>query len=100
MLDHRRCVQQLALICALSSGATMINAAGVHDNTIINWRRNLLPIQHALAHQQWGFAAPDAPTSVRLKTAIAVTQPQPEPVNAAPVHNDAQPSTQPFPANP
>jgi len=40
--------QQLAVICALSGGATAIAAAeqaGVHRNTINNWRRNSPPFQ-------------------------------------------------------
>src|ERR1700683_5225373 len=92
--------QQLAVICALSSGATIIAAAeqaGVHRNTINNWRRNSLPFQHAFAHAQYDralyfrekiedqidlaiqtlhdlLADPKTPPSVRLKAALAVIQ--------------------------
>ncbi len=92
--------QQLAVICALSSGATMTDAAeqaGVHRNTIANWRRNALPFQYALAHAQYERALvfrekaealadlaigtiqailtdPKAPAGVRLKAALAILQ--------------------------
>jgi hypothetical protein len=92
--------QQLAVICALSSGATMTSAAeqaGVHRNTILNWRRNLLPFQQGLADAQYDralffrermeaefdlaieclhqiLADPNTPASVRLKGALAIIQ--------------------------
>jgi transposase-like protein len=92
--------QQLAVICALSSGATMTSAAeqaGVHRNTILNWRRNLIPFQQGLADAQYDralyfrermeaefdlaiqclhqiLADAKAPASVRLKAALAVIQ--------------------------
>ena len=92
--------QQLAVICALSSGATAIAAAeqaGIHRNTISNWRRNSPPFQEALAHAQYDRALffreqaedragrafktideilndPKAPASVRLKAALAIIQ--------------------------
>jgi hypothetical protein len=92
--------QQLAVICALSSGATMTSAAehaGVHRNTILNWRRNSLPFQHGLADAQYDRALyfrermeaefdlaiqclhqvltdPNASASVRLKAALTVIQ--------------------------
>jgi hypothetical protein len=52
-------IQQLAVICALSCGATATEAAeqaGVHRNTISNWRRNALPFQYAFAHAQYDRA--------------------------------------------
>ena len=73
--------------------------AGVHRNTINNWRRNLLPFQHALADAQYDraillprkasgrprvdlaiqtlhdlLADPKTPASVRLKAALAIIQ--------------------------
>jgi hypothetical protein len=92
--------QQLAVICALSSGATTTAAAdqaGVHRNTILNWRRNLIPFQHALADAQYDraiyfrerleaefdlaiqclhqiLADPSTPASLRLKAALTVIQ--------------------------
>jgi hypothetical protein len=92
--------QQLAVICALSSGATTTAAAeqaGVHRNTILNWRRNLLPFQQGLADAQYDRALyfrermeaefdlaiqclhqilvdANTPASVRLKAALAVIQ--------------------------
>jgi transposase-like protein len=92
--------QQIAVICALSSGATITSAAeqaGVHRNTILNWRRNLLPFQQGLADAQYDRALyfrermeaefdlaiqclhqilsdPITPASVRLKAALAVIQ--------------------------
>jgi hypothetical protein len=100
MNDFVLSTQQLAVICALSSGATMTDAAeqaGVHRNTIANWRRNTLPFQYALAHAQYDRALlfreksealadlaigaiqailtdPKAPASVRLKAALAILQ--------------------------
>jgi transposase-like protein len=100
MSDYGLSPQQLAVICALSSGATMTDAAeqaGVHRNTIHNWRRNLLPFQHALAGAQYDrailfrekaedlvdlaiqtihelLADPKTPPSVRLKAALAIIQ--------------------------
>ncbi len=100
MNDFVLSTQQLAVICALSSGATMTDAAeqaGVHRNTIASWRRNTLPFQYALAHAQYDRALlfreksealadlaigaiqailtdPKAPASVRLKAALAILQ--------------------------
>jgi hypothetical protein len=96
--DYGLSTQQIAVICALSSGATAAAAAeqaGVHRNTVVNWRRNCLPFQHGLAHAQYDralcfrermeaefdlaiqclhqiLADPKAPASVRLKAALAV----------------------------
>lgn len=127
MLDHALSPQQLAVICALSTGATMTAAAqeaGVHRNTIANWRRNSLPFQQALAHAQYDHALyyrekagnladlaiksieeilsdPDAPPSVRLKAALAIittvtTPPAPQPQSQPPdTHKDAQSQSQP-----
>jgi preprotein translocase subunit SecA len=90
--------QQLEVICALSTGATLTAAAeqaGVHRNTICHWRRNLIPFQHALASAQYDrallyrekiedlvdlavatlrdlLADLKASASVRLKAALAV----------------------------
>lgn len=98
MSDLALSPQQLQVVCALSSGATAVEAAaqaGVHRNTIAGWRRNFLPFQHALAEAQYDrallfrekmeaqvdlaiaairaiLADPAAPPSVRLKAAIAV----------------------------
>ena len=100
MLDYGLSQQQLAVICALSSGATLTDAAqqaGVHRNTITNWRRNLLPFQQALSDAQYDRALyfrekmedladqaietirgildnPEVPASVRLRAALAVMQ--------------------------
>jgi transposase-like protein len=100
MLDRILTPEQLIVISALSSGATMTEAAeeaGIHRNTIANWRRNQLPFQHALAEAQYdralyyreqaealvdqAFAAinqiladPKTPASVRLKAALALIQ--------------------------
>jgi transposase-like protein len=98
MSDYGLSTQQLAVICALSSGVTMAAAAeqaGVHRNTINNWRRNSPPFQHGLAHAQYDraqlfrekieeridlalktideiLADPKAPASIRLKAALAI----------------------------
>ena len=84
MFDYGLSTQQLAVICALSSGATMTAAAeeaGVHRNTITNWLRNLFPFQQALA------GAP-SPSSNRLHPASDPQVAHPEiPQN---LHKDAQ----------
>jgi transposase-like protein len=98
MHDHALSAQQLDVISALSSGATMTAAAaqaGIHRNSISYWRRNHLPFEHALADAQYDkamlfrektedlvelavqairdiLADPEAPASVRLKAALAV----------------------------
>src|SRR5580704_7756090 len=98
MTDYGLSPQQLDVINALSSGATMTSAAdqaGIHRNTIANWRRNSLQFQYALSHAQYDQALlvrerieahvdlavqtlhqiltdPQAPPSVRLKAALAV----------------------------
>ena len=98
MHDHALSTQQLDVISALSSGATMTAAAaqaGIHRNSISYWRRNHLPFEHALADAQYDkamlfrektedlvelavqairdiLADPEAPASVRLKAALAV----------------------------
>jgi hypothetical protein len=59
MTDYGLSPQQLRVIDALSSGATMTHAAeqaGIHRNTLSNLRCNLLPFQHALAHAQYDRA--------------------------------------------
>jgi len=96
MVDFGLSVQQIQVIDALSSGVTVAEAAaqaGVHRNTINNWRRNVLPFQHALSHAQYDrallfreraealvdqayatlsalLADPKTPASVRLKAAL------------------------------
>ena len=100
MTDYGLTSQQLAVICALSNGATAADAAeqaGVHRNTIANWRRNALPFQYALAHAQYDRALlfrekaealadlaienirqiltdPKSPASVRLRASLAILQ--------------------------
>jgi transposase-like protein len=100
MSDTLLSSQQLAVISALSSGATLTAAAeeaGVHRNTINYWRRNLINFQNALAHAQYDralyyrdrieaeadlaiqslhnlLADPKTPASVRLKAALTVIQ--------------------------
>jgi hypothetical protein len=109
--DFRLSTQQIDVICALSTGATTAAAAeraGVHRNTVLNWRRNSLPFVYGLANAQYDralhfrermeaefdlaieclrqiLADPKAPASVRLKAALAVvnlatTQPDPQKV--------------------
>jgi hypothetical protein len=109
MTDYGLTPQQIEIIDALSSGATMTAAAtqaGVHRNTLANWRRNNLPFQQALAHAQYDRALffrerceeladsaaqtirqilddPKAAPSVRLRAALAImhtisTPPQPK----------------------
>jgi transposase-like protein len=101
--------QQIAALDALSTGATLTEAAGqagVHRNTIANWRRESSDFQTALANAQYDRALyfrekaeamadlafdalrsvlsdPKASPSVRLKAALAVinligTQMQPQ----------------------
>jgi transposase-like protein len=97
-MDYGLSAPQLEVICALSSGATLSAAAeqaGIHRNTILNWRRNSLPFQIALADAQYDRAQlirekaealadlaiqtiqdiltdPKASASVRLKAALAI----------------------------
>lgn len=99
-MDYGISSQQFEVICALSSGATMTAAAeqaGIHRNTINNWRRNSPPFQNALAHAQYDrallvreqieehldlafqalrdlLADPKTPASIRLKAALAIIQ--------------------------
>jgi len=100
MLESLLTPQQLEVISALSTGATLTAAAeeaGVHRNTINHWRRNLLPFQDALASAHYDrallvrekmeaqvdlavkaihdlLADPKTPASIRLKAALAVIQ--------------------------
>lgn len=100
MLDQILTPEQLTVISALSTGVSATQAAeaaGVHRNTIANWRRNQLPFQHALAEAQYDralyyreqaealvpqafeainqiLADPKTPASVRLKAALALIQ--------------------------
>ncbi len=97
-MDYGLSAPQIEVICALSSGATLSAAAeqaGIHRNTILNWRRNSLPFQFALADAQYDRAQlirekaeslvdlaietiqdiltdPKASPSVRLKAALAI----------------------------
>ena len=99
-MDYGLSQPQLTVINALSGGASTLSAAaeaGVHRNTISNWRRNCLAFQHALAHAQYDRALaarekaeelldistqtirailedPAAPASVRLRAALAILQ--------------------------
>jgi len=98
MTDSGLSTQQIAVIDALSTGATATDAAaaaGIHRNTINNWRRNNLAFQFAFAHAQYDralfyreraeslvdqaymalealLADPKTPASVRLKAALYV----------------------------
>ena len=90
--------QQIQVINALSNGVTATEAAaqaGIHRNTINNWRRNELAFQFALADAQYDralfhreraeslvdqayatlealLADPNTPASVRLKAALYI----------------------------
>jgi hypothetical protein len=98
--DFGLSAQQIQVIDALSSGATMTSAAaaaGIHRNTIPNWRRNNFVFSHALAHAQYDRALqfreraqdyidlafetiqdlltnPTTPPSVRLRAALAIVE--------------------------
>jgi len=100
MTDYGLTPQQFTVICALSNGATAADAAeqaGVHRNTIANWRRNTLPFQYALAHAQYDRALlfrekaealadlaienirkiltdPEAPAAIRLRASLSILQ--------------------------
>ena len=124
-MDSSLSNQQLEVISALSTGATLTAAAeqaGLHRNTLSNWRRNSPAFQQALSHAQYDRALLyrekleqhidlaietisailidlKAPPSVRLKAALAivnlaVTQPNP-PI----LHKTAQSEIQPEPEN-
>jgi len=59
MLDHGLSPKQVEVINALSTGASITDAAaqvGVHRNTISLWRRNLIHFQQALAHAEYDRA--------------------------------------------
>jgi len=56
MFDAALSPQQLQVICALSEGMNSTDAAakaGVHRNTIANWRRNSLFFRESLADAQY-----------------------------------------------
>ena len=98
MTDYGLTSQQLAVICALSNGATAADAAeqaGVHRNTIANWRRANIGFQLALCNAQYDrtllfrenaeellqlaldnirgiLTDPKASPSVRLKASLAI----------------------------
>jgi transposase-like protein len=98
MTDFGLTPQQIEVIDALSSGATMTAAAdqaGIHRNTLARWRRNNPAVQHALAHAQYDRALlfrerteelaavavqavhqilvdPNTAPSIRLRAALAV----------------------------
>jgi hypothetical protein len=100
MFDAALSPQQLQVILALSEGVNMTDAAaraGVHHNTIANWRRNSLPFREALADAQYDRALlvrgkaedrldraletidailidPKASPSVRLKAALFIIE--------------------------
>jgi transposase-like protein len=126
MTDSGLSAQQQAVICALSSGATSTDAAaqaGVHRNTIANWRRNLLPFQYALANAQYDRALffrekieeqahlaieniqqiltdPKAPASIRLRAALVVmkvasTPPEPKKRTELDIEKIVHPRTEP-----
>ncbi len=109
MFDEALSPQQLQIIHALSDGMSSTDAAaqaGVHRNTIANWRRNSLFFREALADAQYDRALlfrdkteekldlalktlesilrdPNSSPSVRLKAALfilekAITPPQPK----------------------
>jgi transposase-like protein len=59
MIDSGLTLEQLEVIDALSSGASLTDAAaqaGVHRNTVAYWRRNFPRFQTALAHAQYDRA--------------------------------------------
>jgi hypothetical protein len=98
MTDYGLSTQQIAVIDALSNGVTITDAAaeaGIHRNTILNWRRNNIAFQFAFAHAQYDRALlyreraeslvdlayatlealltdPKTPATVRLKAAIYI----------------------------
>jgi len=100
MFDASLSPQQLQVINALSEGLNSTDAAalaGVHRNTIANWRRNSLYFREALADAQYDrallfrdktedrldrafetldsiLADPKASPSVRLKAALFIIQ--------------------------
>jgi hypothetical protein len=100
MTDSGLSAQQIVVIDALSNGVTATEAAaeaGVHRNTINNWRRNDFAFQHALADAQYDrallhrertealadkayaaldalLADPNTPASVRLKAALYILE--------------------------
>lgn len=130
MFDDQLSPQQLTVISALSSGASVTEAAaqaGVHRNTINNWRRNLQTFQHALDHAYYDRALhyrekfeseietalktlhdilvdPNASASIRLRAALAVIQTatqQPEPKKQVMLYFEPlQPPTEPAVHNP
>ena len=91
-------VQQLQVISALAGGATLTAAAeqaGIHRNTITNWRRTSRQFEEALSEAHYDramlirermaalvdqafetlqslLADPKAPASVRLKAALSI----------------------------
>ena len=109
MSDSNLTAQQLQVIDALSIGVTMTDAAaqaGVHRNTIANWRRNSADFRTAIVEAQYDqalnirekiearldlafktldelFSDPKTPPSIRFKAALtiiqhAVTLPKPQ----------------------
>ena len=100
MTDSGLSAQQITVIDALSNGVTVTEAAaeaGVHRNTINNWRRNDFAFQHAFAQAQYDralfhreraesladkayasldalLADPSTPASVRLKAALYILE--------------------------
>src|SRR5450631_2623332 len=99
-MDSSLSAPQLQVIDALSAGVNSTDAAaqaGVHRNTIANWRRNYLPFRESLANAQYDRALlfrekaedmvdlayqtlhdlmndPKASPSVRLKAAMFIIE--------------------------
>jgi transposase-like protein len=125
MSDETLTTEQLAVINALAEGMNMTDAAaqaGVHRNTIANWRRNSISFRDALADAQYDraqlcrdkaeemldrafqaldsvLADPKSSPSVRLKAALFIIEkviaPPARTQNAQTVHkmhNAAQPA--------
>jgi len=117
MTDYGLSAQQIAVIDALSNGVTVTEAAaeaGIHRNTVINWRRNNIAFQFAFAHAQYDRALlyreraeslvdlayatlealltdPKTPATVRLKAALYIHEKAstpPPPKSHVPIDNE------------
>jgi hypothetical protein len=120
MFDAALSPEQFLVINALSEGVNMTDAAaqaGIHRNTIANWRRNSLPFRESLADAQYDRALlvrekaedrldlaleaidailndPKTPASVRLKAALFIVEKAsapPPPRTYAPLEIGAHP---------